>query len=350
MKKLIYRIFFFISLLPYAGIFSYAVYSAINGITYTFIQSQIIYGFNGFLYAIMVGTVWLIYYPVLPICLTYQIAYFAVRKKDNKKPIWISTIVVALISVLPIFGLKATIEFNQQRRDLEYSNKEEAVRNSVNEMVKNADKIIEYEKHNIYGDGIAKTQFKHNTLFIDFENKTVAFLTDRPEYREFALSENNKIQSNKVQYQVKLDGLGESLTAFYLNEEAKHKTIALQLIMKDGSVYAIDNIKDKANRRGLYLGLQSAQLENENEAKYNSIIGEWEANIEGVIMKIVFYNRSQFYTEVNGVRTEEHYQLNSDGFATYPNGVRSNIEINDDTMTLSTITDSKNNLIKFKKK
>ncbi|MDD2475578.1 MAG: hypothetical protein PHI32_06675 [Dysgonamonadaceae bacterium] len=350
MKKLIYRIFFFISLLPYAAIFSYAVYSAINGITYTFIQSQIIYGFDGFLYALIVGAGWLIYYPILPICLTYQIAYFAVRKHDNKKPIWISTIVVAVISVLLIFGLKATIDFNQQRRDLEYSNKEEAVKNSVNEMVKNADEIIGYEKNTIYGDGIAKTQFKHNTLFIDYDSKIVAFLTNKPEYWEFELSENITLKNYNVQYKKELNDPGETLIAFYLNEEEKHKTIALQLFMEDGSVYAIDNIKDKVNRDGLYLGLQSAQLENEAERKYNSIIGEWEANVEGAIMKIVFYNRDQYYTEENGVRTEGHYTLNIDGFATYPNGIRSNIEINGNTMTLSAITDRDNNLIKFKKK
>jgi hypothetical protein len=354
MKKLIYRVFFFISLLPYAAIFSYAIYSAISGIGYIFLfSSTTIYGFEGFLYTLIIGIIWLVYYPVLPICLTYQISYLACRKRDKKKPIWISTIAVAVISISLVFGLKAVNNMSKQNLELEYYRKEETVKNSVSEMVKKADEIIPYYGDGaIHGDGIAGTEFTQATIFIDYESKRIAFLlyVHGAEYWEYTLSKDITIQSDKVQYRKELKNPGGTLTAFYHNDEAKHETIALQLIMEDGSVYAIDNIKDKFNRNGLFLGLQWAQLENKNEVKYNSIIGEWETNIEGVIMKIVFYDRNQFYIEENGIRTEEYYQLESDGFISFSDGVRRKIEIKDETMTFSTITDSETNLIEFKKK
>lgn len=67
MKKS-YKIVFIGSLLPYVCVLIYAVYSAINGIEYSFMMTrEIIYGFNGFVHALFVAFMWnLMFFPLLP--------------------------------------------------------------------------------------------------------------------------------------------------------------------------------------------------------------------------------------------------------------------------------------------
>ncbi|MHB1454634.1 MAG: hypothetical protein ACYCYM_11885 [Saccharofermentanales bacterium] len=104
MKKLNkYKIFFLLSLIPYAAILVYACYSAITGIGYSFLFSfRILYGFEGFFYALITGTLSLIVVPILPICFIYQIVNLELREKENKKPIRIATFIAAglLFSIL----------------------------------------------------------------------------------------------------------------------------------------------------------------------------------------------------------------------------------------------------------
>lgn len=101
-----YRIALIISALPYIAVLAYAVYSAIHGIEHTFITSSIDYGFDGFLWALYKVLLWNgIFFPLLPICLTYQIAYVHYRKQDNKRPIWIITAIVAGALCLYVFGV-----------------------------------------------------------------------------------------------------------------------------------------------------------------------------------------------------------------------------------------------------
>ena len=81
MKKS-YKIVFIGSLLPYVCVLIYAVYSAINGIEYSFMMTrEIIYGFNGFVHALFVAFMWnLMFFPLLPICFTYQLTFLLFRK------------------------------------------------------------------------------------------------------------------------------------------------------------------------------------------------------------------------------------------------------------------------------
>ena len=101
MKKS-YKIVFIGSLLPYGCVLIYAVYSAINGIEYSFMMTrEIIYGFNGFVHALFVAFMWnLMFFPLLPICFTYQLTFLLFRKAENKKPIWIITLAIAVVMCL----------------------------------------------------------------------------------------------------------------------------------------------------------------------------------------------------------------------------------------------------------
>ena len=100
MKKS-YKIVFIGSLLPYVCVLIYAVYSAINGIEYSFMMTrEIIYGFNGFVHALIEAFMWNLFFPLLPICFTYQLTFLLFWKAENKKPIWIITLAIAVVMCL----------------------------------------------------------------------------------------------------------------------------------------------------------------------------------------------------------------------------------------------------------
>ena len=104
-----YRVCFIVSLLPYVFVLVYAIYSAIHGIRHSFMMSSnILYGFDGFIYTFVMTFIWnIMIFPLLPICMAYQIAYMVTRKSENKKLIWIATLTVAVSSCLFVFGWRA---------------------------------------------------------------------------------------------------------------------------------------------------------------------------------------------------------------------------------------------------
>lgn len=85
MKKS-YKIVFIGSLLPYVCVLIYAVYSAINGIEYSFMMTrEIIYGFNGFVHALIEAFMWNLFFPLLPICFTYQLPFLHFQESGKQK-------------------------------------------------------------------------------------------------------------------------------------------------------------------------------------------------------------------------------------------------------------------------
>lgn len=267
MKKLNkYKIFFLISLLPYFFIFSYAVYSAINGITYTFIQSHIIYGFDGFLHGLITGLFGLIVFPILPICLTYQILYFVFRKKENKKLMIIATITTTSLLLLLVGGWSV----NKLNQTMEKNRFETKLKNKLSVLVKNADEIIDdytgnppdtVEDDNSEFGGFMGTRFKRSAILIDYDSKKVTFIFPSPNtavrdescyYKEYRLSEGTEIYNSNVQYRKELGDPGKTFTTFFL-ENNKSRTIAMELCMADGSVYNINEMKDPGGRLGIIL-------------------------------------------------------------------------------------------------
>ena len=43
---------------------------------------------------------WNLFFPLLPICFTYQLTFLLFRKAENKKPIWIITLAIAVVMCL----------------------------------------------------------------------------------------------------------------------------------------------------------------------------------------------------------------------------------------------------------
>ncbi|MDE7363858.1 MAG: hypothetical protein K2N27_03065 [Ruminococcus sp.] len=102
MKKKIPKIILILSFAPYVFCLLYGICSAIFGFGFIFNTS---YGFDAFMISIVLMGLLLCYYPVIPICLIYQLVYLAVfiMKKRNislsKKSIWLISGIIAVILV-----------------------------------------------------------------------------------------------------------------------------------------------------------------------------------------------------------------------------------------------------------
>jgi len=103
MDKKNYKILFFVSFLPIVILISYAIYSSVGGVGSfgLFEPGDRVYGLDAF-----VGTLvtLLVFFPLLTAllftCFVYQIAYYHMRKSDDKKPVIQATLLAAFIFVV----------------------------------------------------------------------------------------------------------------------------------------------------------------------------------------------------------------------------------------------------------
>lgn len=251
MKKQIHKIFFFISLLPYVLILIYAIYSAVFGIEFSFFSFNMVYGLNGFIFALLRKTFNSTNFLIILVCLTYQISYLVFRKKENKKPIWIITFAAVGVIILVVVCSNIYERVVEENRVLA----KEEMRFDVMETYENADEVVKYRGDTIHANGIAGTEFSSSTMFINYDSKTISllFYDNGDRFEEFVLSENKAISSTYKQYKVELNSPGRTLTTFYPGDEFMSWTVAIELLMEDGSVYSIDNIKDEYGNLGDFL-------------------------------------------------------------------------------------------------
>lgn len=67
------KIILILSFIPYIFLLFYSIYSSICGFTFFY---QTSYGFEGFSDSIVImGFLLCVYYPIIPVCLLYQIIY-----------------------------------------------------------------------------------------------------------------------------------------------------------------------------------------------------------------------------------------------------------------------------------
>lgn len=86
-KDKVLKIVLWISFLPYVWLLVYGIYSFFNGFTFIFSTS---YGFTALYESIVIMGIILCMYPVLPICLIYQLFYlicYFIKKKKLKKEV-----------------------------------------------------------------------------------------------------------------------------------------------------------------------------------------------------------------------------------------------------------------------
>ncbi|MBQ8827264.1 MAG: hypothetical protein IJ007_09235 [Oscillospiraceae bacterium] len=123
--------------------------------------------------------------------------------------------------------------------------------------IDNAEEIIEYNTNNFYVSGIMETEYKHELILIDYDKMTVGFIHHpyaSAELTKIKLQKNAPINSDMVQQVYELSSPGAEFTSFYPDEKSKHRTIAIQIEMADGTVYSADGLADEDGDT-LYLGL-----------------------------------------------------------------------------------------------
>ncbi|MDE6519135.1 MAG: hypothetical protein K2K91_01560 [Ruminococcus sp.] len=104
MKKKIPKIILILSFIPYAFVLLYGVYSAFFG--FEFFATS--YGFQGFSDSIIIMTILLCYFPVIPICLIYQLVYLTVliiKNRHNvpkKTVLWISSVIALILIIIAV--------------------------------------------------------------------------------------------------------------------------------------------------------------------------------------------------------------------------------------------------------
>lgn len=102
--KIILKILLMLSFAPYVFCLGYSIYSAVFGFSFFFSTS---YGFDAFKSSIVLTVFLLCFYPVIPVCLIYQIIYTAVfvMKKHNvpkETVLWISSAAALILIMLTV--------------------------------------------------------------------------------------------------------------------------------------------------------------------------------------------------------------------------------------------------------
>ncbi len=260
MKKRFYSVYFYISFIPLAIILLYSVYHATVGIRYTFLfTSHIIYGVEGFLYALFISG--FVLFPAFFACLIYQITYLSKTKKENKKIMKKTLIITAGIALINIIIVAAVIISNQVQKFMFNENmKQRAAQTliSVNEMAKKSDAIVSYGDNNVLGDGMLNSGYNRDTFFIDYQSKTIAFFIEG-KYYEYALLPKSISDKYSMQYQIAISPPGDVFTAYCIDDSST-LTSAISFTTMEGDVYSIE-ITDDENPIGVYLGLGKMWVE-----------------------------------------------------------------------------------------
>lgn len=99
MKKKISKIILILSFAPYVFCLGYGIYSMFNGFGAGLLFSKS-YGFDAFMGSTILMTIFLCYYPVIPICFIYQLVYLTVFIIKNRHNISKKTVLLIVFDIL----------------------------------------------------------------------------------------------------------------------------------------------------------------------------------------------------------------------------------------------------------
>lgn len=201
----------------------------------------------------------ILFYYVVPwlYVLLYLILIFAISKiakdKNDPKNIFIKhilqpflLIIGVVIMFLILYGVKYINNINEQ--------------NKIESIIKKADDVLEYNLAYEYNPSPKELQYRHNTIFIDYDKMTISFLLIDyfHEFHTFNLiKDKNCNNTNNIQVDYTIPSSKNILRTFYPDEENEHRTTAIQLIMKDDSIYSVCDLKSSGTNYYFYLSLRS---------------------------------------------------------------------------------------------
>lgn len=272
MKNKIPKILFIVSFLPYLLILLFGIISTFSGITFLF---NTIYGFDAFIVSIFfIIYNFFFFIPIIPICLIYQICYLLKNKikkfKNIKLKKYIKTcLIIGLLLILALMTYSYSFEIEQFIE-----------KNYAKQMISNSEEQIGFNKKDIIVSGIFDMpEYKYSHILIDYDKVEVGMLLNASidEFWKVKLEKINKDSSTYkhivndyfMQADVPLGSPGKRLISFYEDETLMHRTIAFLLIFEDGTIYGIDNIKEKDTGFTRFTGLHWSEFFVGENIKFN---------------------------------------------------------------------------------
>lgn len=252
------KIILTISFVPYGLVILCGIIGAVSGAGFFF---DTVYGWDGFLIGALGACISMIYIPILPACLIYQIIYL-IRSKIGviKKIPFKKFLPVAGGIALVIIGV---ILFDNFKYEIGAA----AEKIAAKKMLENAEEKIEYNVAEYNLDGIFGFEgIIHDSILVDYDKNEVGLLYSAglDEYWSVRLvpTDSKTVRSIESKYilqaEVPLNLPGKRLLTFSENPSNSHRTIAMVMEMSDGSVLYADEIREPDTGYTRYSGLNSS--------------------------------------------------------------------------------------------
>jgi len=272
MKAKVAKILFIISFLPWIIVPVNGILGAVFGVDFFF---NTCYGWDGFLLGVLGALLGMTLVPILPVCLVYEICYIvrnkvpAVKKVPAKKfYITVGTVcaVIAVAVLLYVFRYEI-------RRVYETI--------SAKRMSKEAEEQISFNENDISCDGILGIEeFTTDTVFVDYDKMRVGFLLGTvDEFWSVKLKETTAeaeelirlYEEYFVQAKIRLSAPGKVLYSFSVDEDSRHRTVALLLETEDGTLYFADELKEYNIDRDRFTGLHWSRFSVEEGTRLSDL-------------------------------------------------------------------------------
>lgn len=252
------KVILIISFIPYGLVILSGIIGAVSGVGFFF---DTVYGWDGFLIGALGACISMIYIPILPACLIYQIIYL-IRSKIGviKKIPFKKFLPVAGGIALVIIGV---ILFE----NLKYEIGAAAEKNAAKNMLKRAEEKINYNVAEYKMDGIFGIEgVIHDCILVDYDKNEVGLLNGGglDEYWSVRLvpTDSKTVRNIESKYilqaEIPLNLPGKRLLTYAENPSNSHRTIAMVMEMSDGSVLYADEICEPDTGYVRYSGLNSS--------------------------------------------------------------------------------------------
>lgn len=181
-----------------------------------------------------------------------------IKKKSSPTVYKLVLAILGFIFVICPLLLQVWGAYGSMREEQKYEQEKEEEKQKLDELLRTKDAEIPYNTHCINSSGINGTEYKNDTVLIDYDTKTVGFLFSASygRFYSFPLIEgSHAVDGYHIQKQWKLKVPGKELTTYYIDDDSSHFTIGIKLEMADHSVYSVGGLE--ADDGGCYLGLNT---------------------------------------------------------------------------------------------
>lgn len=124
---------------------------------------------------------------------------------------------------------------------------------SIKRDISNAEALFQYRTSTYHMSGIKGVDAIHSLIIVDYDEPKVSFLIDEYyDYEVFRLKSGAHTCGGNVQTVIELPAPASKLITYYPDsnypdrpDSLSHRTCAVELIMEDGSVYSLSDIKQR---------------------------------------------------------------------------------------------------------